>query len=156
MNTMGGAVLLLTLVAPLSSADVSGVAVELGASFGEFSVSNHGPVTSLNTTVVVERKENQKWVRTGGDEPSPQKSLWGHKAPALPPSEAQRENCGSPVDGKFCSSQCPGHCRLDGPPLRVSIASRLPVVTGKRPSPHQNLKRSNDAFSWRETGWPDS
>jgi len=29
---------------------VSGVAVELGSSFEEFSVSNHGPATSLNTT----------------------------------------------------------------------------------------------------------
>jgi len=55
-----------------------------------------------------------------GDEPSTQRSLFGHEAPALPSCEAQRENLGSPVDGEV---------------LFLAVSWSLPVGRA-RPSGH--------------------
>lgn len=115
LNTAGGAVLLLTLVSPLGRADVSQVAVELGSSFGEFSVTNHGPAISLNSTVVVERKENQKWVRTGVTNLRLRETCEATRVLHCRQVKPNERIIAVPWTGKFCSSQCPSHCRLDSP-----------------------------------------
>ena len=115
LNTAGRAVLLLTLVCPLSRAAVSQVAVELGSGFGEFSVSNHGPAISLNSTVVIERKENQKWVRTGVTNLRLREACEAARVPPCRQVKPNERIIAVPWTGRFCSSQCPSHCRLDSP-----------------------------------------
>jgi len=115
LNIAGRAVLLLTLVCPLGRADVSQVAVELGSSFGEFSVSNHGPAIALNSTVVIERKENRKWVRTGVTNLRLREACDATSLPHCREVKPNEKIIAVPWTGRFCSSQCPSHCRLDGP-----------------------------------------
>jgi hypothetical protein len=115
LNTAGYAVLVLTLVSPLGGANVSGVKVELGAGFGEFSVSNQGPAISLNSIVVVERKENEKWVRASVTSLHLREVCGATKLPRCREVKPNEKINAVPWTGKFCSSQCPSHCRLDGP-----------------------------------------
>lgn len=115
LNTAGHALLLLALLPGFSRGDNSQVAVELGSSFGEFSVSNHGPAISLNSVVLVERKENQKWVRTGVTNLRLRETCEATILPHCRQVKANEKIVAVPWTGKFCSSQCPSHCRLDGP-----------------------------------------
>jgi hypothetical protein len=112
LSTAGYAVLLLTLVSALARAHASEVKVELGAGFGEFSVSNQGSAIALNSTVVVERKENEKWVRASVTNLRLREVCAATKrCREVKPHE---KISAVPWTGKFCSSQCPSHCRLDG------------------------------------------
>jgi hypothetical protein len=115
LNTAGYAVLVLTMVSPLSRADIAGVKVELGSGFGEFSVSNQGPAISLSSAVVVERKENEKWVRAGVTNLHLREACEATKLPHCHEVKPNEKINAVPWTGKFCSSQCPSHCRLDGP-----------------------------------------
>jgi hypothetical protein len=115
LNTAGYAVLLLLLVSPLARANSSGVKIELGAGFGEFSVSSSGPAISLNSTVVVERKENEKWVRASVTNLRLREVCGANKLPHSREVKPDEKINAVPWTGKFCSSQCPSHCRLDGP-----------------------------------------
>jgi hypothetical protein len=110
---IGYAALVLILVSISGRANVSGVTVELGSGFGEFSVSNRGPAISLSSTVVIERKENGKWARVAVTNLRLRDVCTATKrCREMKPNETIHA---IPWTGKFCSSQCPSHCRLDGP-----------------------------------------
>jgi hypothetical protein len=115
LNIAGYAVLVLTMMSPLSRGESSGVNVELGSGFGEFSVSNQGPTISLSSTVVVERKENEKWVRAGVTNLHLREACETTKVPHCRELKPNEKISAVRWTGKFCSSQCPSHCRLDGP-----------------------------------------
>ncbi len=110
-----GAVLISLAVFSVSTVKASSPVIELSPSFGAFSVTNPGAAASLASAVKVQRLADGKWVdanvtnlyliETCGAAPPPvcRKLAPKEKVKALP------------WTGRFCASQCPGSCRLDGP-----------------------------------------
>ncbi len=114
LRSGGYVVLLATLVFPVGCAKATGVLVELGRNFGEFSVVNRGSTISLNSAVTVEQKVNGKWVRASVT------NLYLRETCGAQPQPCRRLEHNDRITavqwtGKFCSSQCPVPCRLDGP-----------------------------------------
>ncbi len=103
------------VIIPMNCAKASAVVIELGGGFGEFSVVNRGEAISLNSAVAVRQLVNGEWVR------APVTNLYLREAcgAARPPRcrvlGPNEEIKAVRWTGSYCSSQCPGPCRLDGP-----------------------------------------
>lgn len=92
----------------------STVSIELGEHFGEFTLINHGQALCLKTTVVVEQKTEKQWksipvsnLKLRSEcraQPEPDHIELGAKSILHPVAWT----------GRYCSSQCPSSCRLDG------------------------------------------
>jgi len=108
------AVLLATVILPVRCAKASAVVIELGGGFGEFSVANRGEAISLNSAVAVQQLVNGEWVHV------PVTNLYLREAcRAVRPPRCRELGPDEEIKavrwtGNFCSSQCPGPCRLDG------------------------------------------
>jgi hypothetical protein len=102
-------------ILPVSCARAAGVLVELGGGFGEFSVRSQGTAASLNSAVTVERKVEGKWVRMDVTNLYLRSACDGSTPPRCQRLDANATLKAAPWTGRFCSSQCPSSCRLDGP-----------------------------------------
>jgi len=115
MTAAGWALATALFAFPLSCAKDSGPVIELGAGFGEFSVRTLGDAVSLNTSVAIEQKTNGKWARVNVTNLYLRESCDASQPPQCRRLEANSKVTAVRWRGNFCWSQCPAHCRLDGP-----------------------------------------
>jgi hypothetical protein len=115
LNSSICAIMLATVTLPVRGAKASELVIELGEGFGEFFVVNRGEAISLSSAVAVQQLVNGTWL------PALVTNLYIREAcgAAQPPRcrqlKANEKIAAVRWTGNFCSSQCPGPCRLDGP-----------------------------------------
>ena len=101
---------------PMAALAAPVITVEVGRRFGEFTVINHGGATQLADTVSVEQKVNGRWKAIPVSNLRLRESCPDQVTPsACVTLETMGKLRPVPWTGNFCSSQCPGPCRLDGP-----------------------------------------
>lgn len=92
------------------------ITVNLGQRFGEFIVINHGAGTSLQSTVIIEERSGGKWIHIPVSNMELRKScLPTSSYPECIELAADSTLRPVPWTGRYCYSQCPNACRLDGP-----------------------------------------
>jgi hypothetical protein len=109
------AVLLATVIFPMRCAKASALVIELGGGFGEFSVVNRCEAISLNSAVAVQQLVNGDWVNAGVANLYLREACSATRPPRCRELGPDEEIKAVRWTGNFCSSQCPGPCRFDGP-----------------------------------------
>lgn len=109
------AVLLATVIIPVRCAKASAVVIELGGGFGEFSVVNRGEAISLNSAVAVRQLVTGEWEDALVTNLYLREACRAVRPPRCRELGPDEEIKAVRWTGNFCSSQCPGPCRLDGP-----------------------------------------
>lgn len=115
----------------LSDVESPKLILETGAAPGEFSIVNGPLALSLNSAVAVQQLVNGKWV------PVSVTNLYLRDGC----SSARPAHCRSVAPGQtikvlrwtgnFCSSQCPGPCRMDGPVPAGTYRFAITTCDGK-------------------------
>jgi len=108
-------VALAALMSPRGFPQTAAVTVELGANFGEFFVINGDQSLSLNSSVAVQQKVDGKWVPVSVTNLYLRETCATGQPPRCRKLERGERIKAARWTGNFCSSQCPGPCRLDGP-----------------------------------------
>jgi len=131
-----GVILIGAAVISVGSVKASSPVIELGQSFGAFSVTNPGAAASLSSAVAVQRLVAGKWADTNVT------NLYLSETCGTGPPPACRKLASPDVSAPLSVLVLAGWM---GQLLRVLTALWLRAATGKRSSDRRNLKKSPEA-----------